>query len=254
MVKSVLVTGAAQGIGLAIAERFAVAGWLVGLFDVNVEACRELIKKPPFGRAVAGYCDVTNRETIARAITEFGGISGHRLNVLVNNAGVLSAGGLETLTSEQVTAMVEVNVLGLTQVTQAAFPLLRDTPDSMVINLCSASSIHGIPWLSVYSASKFYVDGLTQALAIEWAEHDIHVTCLKPAPINTAMGHQLDPRHTSKMAITIEPAEVAEVAFRAVSYRQPHHFVGTTTRWWHFVNRFLSMRWRERLVRRLMGD
>jgi len=76
MVKSVLVTGAAQGIGLAIAERFAVAGWLVGLFDVNVEACRELIKKPPFGRAVAGYCDVTSRETIARAITEFGGISG----------------------------------------------------------------------------------------------------------------------------------------------------------------------------------
>ena len=149
--------------------------------------------------------------------------------------------------------MIAVNITGLTQVSQLAFPLLKDTPDSMVINLCSASSIHGIPWLGVYSASKFYVNGLTQALSLEWAEHDIHVTCLKPVPINTAMGRQLEERHTNNMAINIEPEAVADVAFRAVSYRRPHHFVGRSAWWWHLVNRVLPMRLRERLVRSLIG-
>ena len=60
-------------------------------------------------------------------------------------------------------------------------------------------SIHGIPLLAVYSASKFYVDGFTQALNLEWEEHDIFVTSVKPPVINTAMGHQLDPRHLKSM-------------------------------------------------------
>ena len=252
--KSVLVTGAAQGIGLAIATRFAEAGWLVGLFDTNADACRALLQRPPFGRSVAGYCDVTDRDSVSRALSEFGAISGHRLNVLINNAGVLTSGPFESLTPEQVDAMIAVNITGLTQVSQLAFPLLRDTPDSMVINLCSASSIHGIPWLGVYSASKFYVNGLTQALSLEWSEHDIHVTCLKPVPINTAMGMQLEERHTKNMAINIEPEAVADVAFRAVSYRRPHHFVGRSAWWWHLVNRLLPMRLRERLVRSLIGS
>ncbi|MDA7582158.1 SDR family NAD(P)-dependent oxidoreductase, partial [Luminiphilus sp.] len=57
---------------------------------------------------------------------------------------------------------------------------LKATTGAMVINLCSVSSIHGIPLLAVYSATKFYVDGLTQALNIEWQDDDIFVTCVKP--------------------------------------------------------------------------
>jgi NAD(P)-dependent dehydrogenase (short-subunit alcohol dehydrogenase family) len=251
--KTVLITGAASGIGLAIARRFARAGWFVGLFDINEDACASLASSADFPHAVAGFCDVTRRDSVQQALDTFAAASDGALHVLVNNAGVLSAGALCDLTAEQVDAMIDVNVRGLTQVTQLAFPLLRATPDAVLINLCSASSIHGIPLLSVYSASKFYVDGLTQALRIEWAEHDIHVTSLKPPPINTSMGRALDPKHTERTPVSMEPEDVAEAAFAAVSRRYPHHILGANTKVWHALDRILPAPLGERLTRFLMA-
>ncbi|HAY44807.1 MAG TPA: short-chain dehydrogenase, partial [Gammaproteobacteria bacterium] len=152
-----------------------------------------------------------------------------------------------------INAMISVNVSGLTTVSHLAFPYLRDTLDSVVLNLCSASSIHGIPWLAVYSASKFYVDGLTQALAIEWQNHDIHVTCLKPPPINTAMGHSLDTRHLEKMPISMQVEQVAEAAFSAVIERKPHRILGRNTKAWYAINGLLPASLRSRLTRYITG-
>ena len=149
--------------------------------------------------------------------------------------------------------MIAVNIGGLTTVSHQAFPYLRDTEDAVVLNLCSASSIHGIPWLGVYSASKFYVDGLTQALAIEWQDHDIHVTCLKPPPINTAMGHQLDSRHTKKMPISMQVEQVADEAFAAIIERKPHRILGRNTKAWYVVNGLLPASLRSRLTRYITG-
>ncbi len=251
--KAVFVTGAAAGIGLAIATRFAQAGWFVGLYDINDKRCCELASSDTFSKAIGGHCDVTDRESIASALQSFTATSDGRLDVLVNNAGVLTAGPLTNLDPAQIDSMVAVNIRGLTQVTQLAFPWLRDTTGAAVINLCSASSIHGIPLLAVYSASKFYVDGLTQALAIEWAEHDIHVTSLKPPPINTAMGHALDKKHTEKMPPTMEPETVAEAAFRAVTRRRPHHILGAGPKLWHGLDGFLPPAGRRWLTRRLLN-
>ncbi|MEM6605276.1 MAG: SDR family NAD(P)-dependent oxidoreductase [Pseudomonadota bacterium] len=250
--QSVFVTGAATGIGLAIAKEFSRAGWFVGLFDLNGNRCQELADTDDFPNAVGGVCDVTDRDSVAMALETFASKTNGTMHALVNNAGVLTAGPLTDMASENIDAMISVNIRGLTQVSQLAFPLLRDTPNSTVINLCSASSIHGIPLLAVYSASKFYVDGLTQALSIEWAEHDIHVTCLKPPAINTSMGHALDEKHKKKMPITMEPEAVAAAALAAVSSRRPHHILGFNPKAWFVLDRLLPARWGRGLTRFLI--
>ncbi len=251
--KAIFITGAGQGIGLAIARLFAEKGWLVGLYDINAELCKAHLEDSLFHNAVAGFCDVTDVESVAAALTAFTDASGGQLHVLVNNAGVLSAGNFSDMPAASINAMISVNVSGLTTVSHLAFPYLRDTLDSVVLNLCSASSIHGIPWLAVYSASKFYVDGLTQALAIEWQNHDIHVTCLKPPPINTAMGHSLDTRHLEKMPISMQVEQVAEAAFSAVIERKPHRILGRNTKAWYAINGLLPASLRSRLTRYITG-
>ena len=251
--KAIFITGAGQGIGLAIARLFAEKGWLVGLFDINETLCNDHLQTPLFHNAVAGFCDVTDPDSVNAALTAFTDASGGQLHVLVNNAGVLSAGDFSTMSAADVNAMIAVNIGGLTTVSHQAFPYLRDTDDAVVLNLCSASSIHGIPWLAVYSASKFYVDGLTQALAIEWQDHDVHVTCLKPPPINTAMGHQLDSRHTEKMPITMQVEQVANEAFAAIIERTPHRILGRNTKAWYVVNGLLPASLRSRLTRYITG-
>ena len=173
--------------------------------------------------------------------------------MLVNNAGVLTGGKLITQSESQIRAMVDVNVMGLTMVSCAAHPLLRATEGAMVINLCSAASIYGIPLLAVYSATKFYVDGFTQALNIEWEGDDIYVTCIKPPVIDTEMGRSLDPRHIENMTWDMKPEGVASALYRLTLHRELHHVLGSSTRRWYRLSRLFGMGVRRWLARRLAG-
>jgi NAD(P)-dependent dehydrogenase (short-subunit alcohol dehydrogenase family) len=249
--KTIFITGAAHGIGLATAKHFAGQGWFVGLYDINQEGLDTLLASGEFPHACGQYCDVTDRESIENALQHFDDHAGGRLDVLVNNAGVLSSGKFEEIDQSAHDLMIEVNIKGLTNVAQAAFPLLKKTPGATLVNLCSVSSIHGIPLLAVYSASKFYVNGLTEALHIEWAPHDIRVTSVKPPVVNTAMGHQLDPKLTQKMAMDMEPEHVAEAIQLAVEGSRVGYILGTSARLWAWLDKFLPQSGRRRLVRYL---
>ena len=251
--KTVFITGAAQGIGLAIARRFAAEGYKVGLFDINAARCEALLSEPEFENAVAGFCDVRESASIDQALATFSRATGGRLDVLVNNAGVLSSGEIMTHTERQVRAMVDVNVTGLTLVSCAAHPMLKETKGAMVINLCSASSIHGIPLLAVYSATKFYVDGITQALNLEWEGDDIYVTCIKPPVIDTEMGRSLDPRQIENMSWDIKPEVVASAVLEMTRRRKLHFILGSSTRSWHRLSRLFGMGVSRWLTRRMLG-
>ena len=252
--QTVLVTGAAKGIGYAVAQRFAREGWFVGLFDIDAASCKEHVASGDFPQAIAGFCDVTDMASIRGAMDEFSEATGGRLDVLVNNAGVLSAGEFADMSVEQLDAMINVNVRGLTQVARAAYPMLEATANSVLVNLCSSSSIHGVPLLAVYSATKFYVNGLTQALNIEWADNNIHVTSIKPPPVNTAMGHQLDPRHLDKMAIDNEPEDVADAVWSAVQRKPLHIIMGVSTKIWYWLTKLLPAAGGKWLMRTLLGN
>ncbi len=251
--KSIFITGAAHGIGLATAKRFAAQGWFVGLSDINIDGLNALLESGDFPNACALPCDVTRPDSVEQALQTFSQQTGGRLDVLVNNAGVLSSGRFEEIDPQAHALIIDVNVKGLTSVAQAAFPLLKQTPGATVVNLCSASSIHGIPLLAVYSASKFYVNGLTEALHIEWAPHDIRVTSVKPPVVNTAMGHQLQPQLTAKMAIDMQPEHVAEAIQLAVEGNRVGYILGTSTRLWGWLDKFLPESGRRALTRYLTG-
>lgn len=206
-----------------------------------------------FPNACARYCDVTRVESIEKALQHFSEHTRGRMDLLVNNAGVLSSGKFEELDRQQHEQMVEVNIKGLTHVLHQAFPLLKQTHGATVVNLCSASSISGIPLLAVYSATKFYVNGLTEALNIEWAEHDIRVTSIKPPVVNTPMGHQLHSQLVPKMGSDMPPGKVAQAVQRAAEGRRSGYFVGLSTALWSLLCRLLPDAARRALIRYLAG-
>lgn len=253
-VKTVFITGAAQGIGLATAKHFASLGYLVGLYDINVQAVRNLASSGELAGACHGLCDVTDRRSVANALAHFAGVTGGRMDVLVNNAGTLAQGAFEAIDPEEQDLMIDVNVRGLTEVARAAFPLLRDTPNATLVNLCSLSSVHGVPGLAVYSATKFYVNGLTEALSLEWEEHGIRVTCVKPPVVDTAMGARVNAGYGAANPGDMSPETVARAIQRAVEGDRDGYVLGFGGKTWYWLDRLSPERVRRALTRRLVGQ
>ena len=249
--KTLFITGAANGIGLATAKHFAAQGWFVGLYDINSEALDALLVSGDFPNACAQYCDVTQRGSIEEAFAHFAGHTDNRLDLLVNNAGVLTSGNFEDIDPAAHDLIADVNIKGFTAVAQVAFPLLKQTPGATMVNLCSVSSVHGIPLLAVYSASKFYVNGLTEALSIEWAKYDIRVTAVKPPLVNTKMGHSIRPEMLEKFSVDMEPEEVAVAIQRAAEGKDTGYLLGGTAKAWGWLDKHLPEAGRHRLARYL---
>lgn len=244
----VFITGAASGIGLATAKLFAQRGWFVGLYDINQEGLKAAINEAVFNNACHGLIDVTDRDSVAGALQHFSKHSDGNMHLLVNNAGVLTAGDFSKIDANLHDKMIDINVKGLTNVAHGSFEYLKQTPRSAVVNLCSASSIFGIPQLAVYSASKFYVNGLTQALNIEWAKHDIRVTCVKPPLVNTGMGQEVHSVLGTKMAVDLEPHDVSLAIYDAVYGRKLGYVLTINGKLWAAVDKILPDLARRRLT------
>ena len=251
--KTILITGAAQGIGLATAKRYATQGWFVGLYDINREGIEELLKSGEFPQACGDFCDVTDSASVAAMFEHFASHAGGRLDLLINNAGVLTAGLFQDIEEARHELMVDVNIKGATHTLYHAFPLLQQTAGATVVNLCSASSIHGIPRLAVYSSTKFYVDGLTEALDLEWRQHDIRVTSVKPPVINTAMGQAVEQEMPQKLSVNLTADDVAAHIQKAAEGRGTSFPMGFATIVWYLLDKLLPNPLRHALTRYLTG-
>lgn len=210
---SIFISGGAAGIGLATAERFGREGWTVGVYDVDKAALAEVqIRHPDW---ITGELDVRDMNQWEKALGEFTSHTGGTLDVLDNNAGILLAGDLEEISADAVKAQIDVDVLGVTLGAKAAFPFLRATPRSHLVNIASASAIYGQPGIATYSAAKFYVAGLTEALELEWAPHGVRVVGIWPLWAKTALA---DPRakSTQTLGIRITPEQVADKVWQSV--------------------------------------
>jgi NAD(P)-dependent dehydrogenase (short-subunit alcohol dehydrogenase family) len=245
--KTVFITGAAHGIGLASARRLAADGWFVGLYDINAAAVADLLDTPEFGAACGSHCDVRDPASVEQALQHFAEHTQGRLDLLLNNAGVLTAGPFEEIEPAAHDAMVEVNIQGATRVAQLAFPWLKKTPGAALLNLCSVSSLHGVPLLAVYSASKFYVDGLTQALSIEWAKHDIRVFSIKPPFVGTTMVEGMPPQLMKSFTVDLAPEDVADIIVRTLDGSSQSYLLGWKAKAFGLLARLLP----EALARRL---
>ena len=213
---TVVITGAARGIGRATAEAFLDRGWAVHACDV---------RPPDITGATNLALDVTQPDQWESALAGIGVIG-----ALVNNAGILSAGDFESIPAARQAAIIDVNTKGVLFGCHAAFPYL--TSGSVVVNLASASAFYGTPSLATYSSTKAFVSALTEALDLEWERHGIRVLDLHPLFVDTPMG--ADALHTAsgqRMGIHTSPQDVAQAVVRAVTrpgsrHRGPHRGVG----------------------------
>lgn len=221
--KSVFITGAAAGIGRATALRFRAAGYRVGAYDVDANGLATLAQEAP--DIETGVLDVRDGDAWTRALAGFCGEDG-ALDVLVNNAGVLDGGRFEEIPLAAHRRAVEVNVVGVVNGCHAAHRHLRS--GSHVVNLASASAIYGQAELATYSATKFAVRGLTEALDLEWGPQGITVTALWPLFVATNMTHDLDIGTTRSLGIHLGPEQVAEQIYAAAT--SGHGLLGGTHR------------------------
>ena len=177
------ITGASTGFGRLLAEQVLKAGERVIATARKPEHIAELVKQYP-ETARALVLDVTRPEQIKAvaqdAIAAFG-----RVDVLVNNAGYGIAGGVEETAEEEFLPVFETNVLGLMRVTRAFLPQFRKQRSGNIVNLSSIAGLIGGAGWGYYNASKFAVEGFSEALAQELAPLGVKVTIVEPGPFRT---------------------------------------------------------------------
>lgn len=233
---TLFVTGAAAGIGRAVAERFLQAGWFVGLYDVDEAGVQAMQRQWGPEKCIAARLDVTSAEGWSEALAGFERTTGGRLDVLFNNAGIAVTAPFEEAELARHHRLIDINLKGLVNGCHLAFPLLQRTPGARVINMCSASALYGQPELGSYSATKAAVRSLTEALDIEWRRHGIRVLDVLPLFVNTAMvTNEVSRMKTvSTLGVRLGPQDVAAVVWRLAtkpaSGLPTHSLVGWQTK------------------------
>jgi NAD(P)-dependent dehydrogenase (short-subunit alcohol dehydrogenase family) len=272
---SVLVTGASRGIGKAITEHLAARGWDV-IAGVRSHADAEALTAVDPQRITAVMLDVTNAEHIDALATSLPA----RLDAVVNNAGIVVAGATETVPVDEWRKQLEVNVIGQVAVTQEVLPRLRKSRGRIVF-ISSVNGRMSMPLLGAYSASKFALEAVADALRVEVSPWHIPVIVVEPAQTDTDMWRTADamvadveagltPEHRELYAKhlaglkklvpiaqkgAVPSAKVTAVIERALTARRPRprYVVGVGPKIQVAVMTTLSARIRDRAQRRVFG-
>lgn len=222
--KVALVTGAAQGIGKAIALTLAKNGADIVVSDINLEKAQETSKEiEAMGRkSIAIKVDVSKYEEvekmIEKIISEFG-----RIDILVNNAGITRDKLILRMTEEDWDAVVNVNLKGTFNCTKAAIRHMSKQKSGKIVNIASVSGEMGNPGQANYSASKAGVIGFTKTIAREFAQRGINVNAIAPGYIETPMTDVLPEKvkEELKKMIPLErlgkPEDIAQAVLFLVS-------------------------------------
>lgn len=216
--KSVLVTGAARGLGRAVAEAFLGQGAQVLLVDIDAPRLEAALGEivAPEGRARSFVADTSNRDqcfaAVAAAVDAFG-----KLDVLASVAGVLGVNHFADFSARDVERILLVNVAGPFYLAQAAIPHLLETHGN-IVNVASASAWQGCAYIVPYSASKAALVQMTKSLAMEYMKAPIRINAVSPGPMPTEISagqtwrDDFDPQLTSRFSgIRSKDHAVAEV-------------------------------------------
>ena len=240
--RAIFITGAGAGIGAETARLFARNGWLVGASDVDAAALAALERELGAERVSTHVADVRDRASVAAALAAFMRRTGGRLDALFANAGVLFMGPHETITEAQKNLLVDVNVKGVINTIDAGFEYLKGTPGAHVVAMSSTSAEYGSPEHAVYSATKFFVRGLTEALNIEFRAHGIQVSAVYVAYVQTGMvfDAKVKPASIERLGVKVTPQQVASTVWKAVHGDRVHWRVGLDARLINFAVRLLG--------------
>ncbi len=258
--QAIFITGGGSGIGRAIAQRFAREGWRIGLADVDARGLAAVAAELPRG-ADAYRMDVRDRDAWVAALDDFTRVAG-RLDVLANNAGIPMGGPLAEAPFEEIDRTIAINLTGVINGARIGHAYLKRTPGSCLLNTASASAIYGSSGLATYSATKFGVRALTEALDGEWFADGIRVRGIIPAFIDTpllqqnAHGSNRSIRETVTGAgLELSSAEqVADAAWAAVHGDALFTYIGKTADRLKFAARWMPGSLRKRMRRGTVGE
>ncbi|HZI89490.1 MAG TPA: SDR family oxidoreductase [Candidatus Polarisedimenticolia bacterium] len=208
--KAVVVTGSTKGIGRAIAEALLEAGAKVAVSARNAKEVEESVKafnRTHSGRAIGRACDVRKEKDVAALFEEtekaFGGV-----DILVNNAGVGFFKNLEEMSLEEWNSILETNLTGSFLCARAAIPRMRKRGGGYILNISSLAGRNAFPQATAYNASKFGLNGMSEALMQEVRYDGIKVTYLMPGSVATHFNdHTPGPADEWK----IQPEDIARI-------------------------------------------
>ena len=214
--RTAMVTGAATGIGEAIAIRLAQAGATVAVIDLNLDGAQKVAASLPHG-SFAVEADVANASSVGRAVDQVMQKTG-QIDILVNNAGIAGPSAfIWEQTDEDWQRNIAINLTGVFNFCRAVVPHMRSRSYGRIVNIASIAGKEGNPRMIPYSATKAGVIGLTKSLGKELATDGICVNAVTPAVVQTQILDQLTPEQVAYMTDRIpmrrtgKPEEIAYV-------------------------------------------
>jgi len=240
-VKTVLITGASSGIGLATATLLAQQGYTV--FGTS---------RQPQASTLNGFTllqlDVRDQASVENCIRTVIAQVG-RVDVLINNAGISLSGAVEEASAEDARQLFETNFFGVIRVTNAVLPHMRQAQHGHIINISSLAGIIGVPYLGMYAASKHALEGYSTSLHYELHQFGIHVSLIQPGDIQTGIiatphsnpvaaydgiRERVTAIHDTNVANGPPPEKVARVILRAIQSDKPklHYTITTGQEFW----------------------
>ncbi len=211
--KTVVVTGSSRGLGKEIALAFSKAGANLVLGSRSLDQLHRVAEeiKKEGGRALPLEVDVTDRESVKafadKAWEEFG-----RVDVLINNAGVIYRAPATELSEEQWDETIDINLKGTFLCSQAVGKKMVETGSGKIISIASDKAFVGYPGRAAYCASKGGIVMLTKALAVEWAPYNVHVNAVAPTYVETEMTRDIlnDPENYREITRAIPMNRVSK--------------------------------------------
>lgn len=177
------ITGCSSGFGRALAEKVLSSGDKVVVTARKLSSIIDFEKRYPEAALILSL-DVTNQKQIHAVVDEATKLFG-RIDVLVNNAGYGILGAVEEVPADEGLKLFETNFFGLWEVTRSVLPIMRKQKSGHIINISSVAGITGMAGSGLYNATKFAVEGLSEALAQEVASLGVKVTLIEPGPFRT---------------------------------------------------------------------
>jgi short-subunit dehydrogenase len=233
--KLIVITGAGGGIGAALADAFAARGCKLALLDRDVDAATKVAERLRSAGVTASVhaVDVSDRTTLERARDEILATHG-AVDVLVNNAGITVFSSFEQLRDDEIDRTLAINLRGVIDGCRVFLPVMRARPQAHIVNISSIAGLAGMPWQTIYCASKFAVRGFSAALRSELVGEGIGVTCIVPGATRSnivgAAGSR-DPGFTARLSQLLQahaypPEWLARKAVRAVRRNAAELVVG----------------------------
>lgn len=211
--KTAIVTGGTRGIGRAIANELVSAGMAVAITGRDQDALEKTVSqvnRRKSGIAKGYICDVRDYDQVRAVFAEIGGV-----DILVNNAGIGLFTPVESTSPEDFRAVLETNLFGVFYCCHEAIPLMKQRGGGYIINISSLAGANAHPRMAAYNASKFGLNGFSEALMQEVRHDGIKVSYIMPGSVNTEFGGD---EPGDEKSWQLQPADVAQVVMDLLAY------------------------------------